>query len=390
MRQPTQRFRVAYLGHTARLSGAEIGLLRFIQATDAIDARVVLAEDGPLVGALRDAGAHVEVLPLAEEARELRRAELRPGLGQARAAIEVARYVGTLRGRLRHLEPDLVHTNSLKAGVYGSLAARLAGLPVVWHLHDRLARDYLPTAAVPPMRALASTVPSALIAPSKTTLDAVGQRFRPGLRTAVIPFPIPVPERAVDLRSEVRRVGIVGRLTPWKGQHIFLEAFARAYPEGEVGAVVIGAAMFGEEAYERGLHAQAKRLGIAARVDFLGFTNDVQRELERLDILVHASVLPDPLATVVLEGMAAGVPLVAARAGGHAEYIRDGQEGLLHRPGDADALAGALRRAAQDGELRRRMSEAGRRKARRFAPEVVVERMLALYRDVLRGRASVE
>jgi glycosyltransferase involved in cell wall biosynthesis len=379
---------VTYVGHVARYSGMEIGLVRFIAATDAVDATVILAEDGPLVALLEDAGAQVEILPLAEHARGLKREDLRPGRAQAAAALEVARYVRRLRERLRELRPDLVHTHSLKAGVYGGLGARLAGLPVIWHLQDRLERDYLPAPVVLPMRLLASTLPSALVVPSRHTLATVGSRFRPGLRVAIIPFPVPLPARACEVRDRVEEVGMVGRLAPWKGQHLFLDAFARAFAESSVRARIVGSAIFGEKFYEDELRAQARALGIEDRVDFVGFKPDVDAELRRLDVLVHASVTADPLATVVLEGMAVGVPVISANDGGHAEHIRNGREGLLFRPGDADALADALRRTADDRELRVAMSEAGRRKAREFAPDAVVDRMLTLYRDVAGRRVS--
>jgi hypothetical protein len=64
----------------------------------------------------------------------------------------VARYIQRLGRRLRELGPDLVHTTSLKASVYGTIAARAVRLPLLWHLHDGLAADYLPPAVVPPMR----------------------------------------------------------------------------------------------------------------------------------------------------------------------------------------------------------------------------------------------
>jgi glycosyltransferase involved in cell wall biosynthesis len=379
--------KVAYVGHVARRSGAEIGLLRFIVAADELEATVLLAEDGPLVEPLRTAGAQVEVLPLAEEARGLSKAEVRPGASLAGAAVHMPGYVRTLAGRLRELDPDLVHTMSLKSGVYGTLAARLARLPVVWHLHDRLAADYLPRPAVGPMRMLARTLPSALVVPSSSTLATVGSRFRPGLRRAIIPLPVPIPARPCEVRDRVERVGIVGRLTPWKGQHVFLRGFARAFPEPHVRAVVIGSATFGEDAYERELRALAERLRIADRVEFIGFVDDVQAELQRLDVLVHASVTADPLATVVLEGMAAGLPVVSTNDGGHAEHVENGREGLLYPPGDVNALAGALERAAGDRELRARLGAAGREKARDFGSEAVVERMLALYGELVGSRS---
>ena len=118
--------RVTHLDHMARLSGAEIALVRLLRAAD------------------------------------------------------VARYIQRLGRRLRELGPDLVHTTSLKASVYGTIAARAVRLPLLWHLHDRLAADYLPPAVVPPMRLFAATAPSALVAPSRFTLRIVGSRFRRG------------------------------------------------------------------------------------------------------------------------------------------------------------------------------------------------------------------
>jgi glycosyltransferase involved in cell wall biosynthesis len=376
--------KVVFLDHVARLSGAEIGMLRLIgAAAGELDAVVLLAEDGPLVERLRAAGAEVDVLPLAEHARGLNKSEVRPGTALAGAARHVPGYARAVARRLREHEPDLVHTMSLKAGLYGSAAARLARLPVLWHLNDRLAADYLPRPAVGPLRALTRTLPSALVAPSAATLATVGGPFRPGLRRAVIPPPVPIPAQPFAVRDRVRRVGIVGRITPWKGQDVFLEAFARAFPDPGVRAAVIGSATFGEDAYERELRAQAQALGIADRVDFTGFVSDVEAELERLDLLVHASVLPEPFGLVVIEGMAAGVPVIAADAGGPAEHIADGREGLLFAPGDVGALARALERAAGDCELRVRLSAAGRRKACAFAPDAVARQMLGFYEEIV-------
>ncbi|MCW3046969.1 MAG: glycosyltransferase [Solirubrobacterales bacterium] len=325
--------RVVFLSHASRLSGAEIGLLRFVQATHGVvSSHVVLAEDGDLVGALRDAGARVDVLALEEGTRSLRRSELALGRRQFAAGGALGRYILALRALLRDVRPDLVHTVSLKAGVYGSTAARLGGVPVVWHLHDHLTAGYLPARAVAPMRALAGWWPSGLLVPSRSVLATVGRR-RSGLLTDVLPFPVPLPEAAVEPREEVAVVGMLGRITPWKGQDVFLEAFAQAFPAGDVHARIIGNALFGESDYEHELHAQAARLGIADRVEFTGFRTDVDAELRRLDVLVHASVLPDPLPGVVLEGMGMGLPVVAADAGGQSRARRRRRQRAAARAG---------------------------------------------------------
>ena len=357
-------------------------LLRFVEAAGMIDATVLLAEDGPLVAALRGAGARVEVIPLSERARGLKRTEVQVGVRQAFAAVDVARYVGRLRARITALMPDVVSAVSLKAGAYGAIAARLAPRPFVWQLHDQISPSYLAPQAVPIMRAMIGTLPSAVVAPSEATLRSVG-RFRRGMRTAVIPHPIPRPPEPIAIRPKVERVGIVGRLAPWKGQDVFLRAFAQAFPEGSPRAVVIGSAMFGEDDYARQLAELAGEIGIRDRVDFVGFRRDVQAEFEKLDLLVHASVLTEPFGTAVFEAMSAGLPVIAARSGGVAEYIEDGRHGLLHTPGDAAGLAALLRLAASDYALRTRLASEGRELTQQFASDRVAARWVALYQGLL-------
>lgn len=370
------------LTHVARLSGAEIGLLRFVEAAQEIDTTVIVAEDGPLVDALRAVGARVEVLPLPAGARDASRVDIASGAVQALSAAHLAAHVGRLSARLRVLRPHIVHTISLKAGVYGSLAARLARRPVVWHLHDYLSGEHLAPRLAAVMRQAVTRLPNGLAAPSRSCMASVGPA-RQRLPTAIFPFPVPMPAEAVAVRAQVDCVGIVGRITPWKGQDVFLRGFAEAFPDDAVRARVIGSALFGEEDFERELRALAVDLRIADRVDFVGFRSDVNAELRALDLLVHASVLPDPLPGVVLEGLAAGVPTISSNAGGHAEHVGEADAGLLFAPGDHAELARALRRAAADHDLRVTLGERGRVKAREFAPDVLVSRIIGFYREVL-------
>jgi glycosyltransferase involved in cell wall biosynthesis len=103
-------------------------------------------------------------------------------------------------------------------------------------------------------------------------------------------------------------------------------------------------------------------------------------------VLVHSSTVPEPFGQVVVEGMAAGLPVVAAAAGGPLEIVRDGVDGLLYRPGDVEALAAALRRLATDEALRRRLGDAGRANAQRFRPTVAAEQVSGVSRDVVARR----
>ncbi|MEJ7764780.1 MAG: glycosyltransferase family 4 protein [Acidimicrobiales bacterium] len=379
------KIRVVYLDHCAELSGGELALAHLLGALDNVEPHVILAEDGPLVAVLLQAGISVEVLPMSEAARSLRRDRLRGGRVPLAAAWSTARYTARLTRRLRQLQPDLVHANSLKAGICGGVAAKLTRLPFVWHLHDRVASDYLPSAAVRLVRAAVRILADVVIANSRTSLETLGSSGRSGV---VIGCPVLAHEpwsrpAAGAADSAVLRVGMIGRLAPWKGQHIFLEAFAKAFPTGETEAVVIGRSLFGEAAYEQGLHDLTDRLGLSGRVQFRGFCPRVQAELERLDVLVHASVIPEPFGQVVLEGMAAGLAVIAGGAGGPAEVITDDVDGLLYTVGDATALATVLRRAATDGGLRRRLGAAARRRAAAFAPEIIAGEVSEVYQALL-------
>jgi glycosyltransferase involved in cell wall biosynthesis len=287
------------------------------------------------------------------------------------------------------LRPDLVHTNSLKAAIYGGFAARIVGIPVVWHVRDRIADDYLPSSAARLVRALARRLPIAVIANSKATLESLGQAV--SSISAVVPSPViqaPSPAGGGTQKpsSAVLRVGIVGRLMPWKGQHLFLDAFNRAFPEGDALAVIVGSPMFGEEAYEVELKNQIDRLGLGERVELRGFRENIWAELDRVDVLVLASLIPEPFGNVVVEGMAAGLAVLAPAAGGPAEIITDGVDGLLYPMGDAVALAGRLHELATNPGLRRKLGDAGRRRAADFSPDIAAAAVIELYRRVLGDR----
>jgi glycosyltransferase involved in cell wall biosynthesis len=177
----------------------------------------------------------------------------------------------------------------------------------------------------------------------------------------------------------------VGRLAPWKGQDVFLRAFAEAFAGGPQRAVVVGAPLFGQEevAYSDGLRALAGELGIGPRVDFRGHRADVASELRELDVLVHASTIAEPFGQVVAEGMAAGLAVLATAAGGPTEIVTDGVDGLLYPPGDVRALALLLRRVDADAGLRVRLGAAARDRAAAFSPAAVAERVMTAYERAL-------
>ena len=379
-RRPVPGRRVLVLDHSAAASGGEIALTRLLAASEGTVAHAVLFEDGPLVSLLGRAGATAEVRRLGRAGGVDRRDATRPWV-IARHAIGVARHGLGLAWRIRRLRPDVVHANSLKAGLIGGVAARLAGRPMVWHLRDRLADDYLPARSARLVRWAARHLAAAVVVPSQAVLDTLGPTPA-GQERMVVADPYPAGPPRGDRRPGPPRLLMVGRLTPWKGQDVFVEAVAQAFPEGDVEAAVAGAPWFGaeDEAFERSLRDRVAGLGLGSSVRLLGHRDDVEALMADADIVVHASRVPEPFGQVVVEAMAAGAAVVATGEGGPSELIDDGVHGVLVPPGDVGALAAALRRLAHDPAERDRLGRAAQaRIAERTDPAHAARRVAEVH-----------
>jgi PAS domain S-box-containing protein len=395
---------ILYLDHTARLSGGEIALVRLLSSVDRskIHPIVLLAEQGPLVERLTDSGIETHVLPLSARVKDVRKDTLGFGsVGKLGAALSVLVYAVRVARFARQHHIRLIHTNSLKADLYGGVAGLLARIPVVWHVRDHINPSYLPMPVVRVFRLLARRLPSYVITNSESTREQLhlsGRRpssvVASGLdfRNSVVHDGLTHGEYNDDIAvtspqdvSTTLRIGIVGRLASWKGQHIFLEAAEKLAARGrQAQYVIIGSAMFGEDAYEADLRRMADRETLQGAVTFLGFQKDVAACLRKLDILVHASTTPEPFGQVVIEGMAEGLPVVATNGGGVREIVTDGENGLLVPMGDSEALAEALERLIADPTEARRMGQAAYRHVRQnFTSEQSARRVEKIYQEVL-------
>ena len=382
----TRPARVLYVNHVAVLGGAEIALCRLLAALDRtrFEPIVCLFEDGPLTRRLRAAGVEVHVLGLDPDLLAVRKAEVGPGRllrpGQLLSAVRHARAVARF---MRLHDVDLVHTNSLKAHVVGAIAARLAGRPLVWHLHTRVATDYLPAFAVACLRLAARWVPDHVVANSRATLATV--RPPPGRGTVVYPGVPADGSAAPAVAPAGMTVGLVGVLSHFKGQDVFLRAAALLRPRfPDARFLVVGSALFEERAYEADLHRLAAELGLTDALEFTGFRSDAAALMRDLTVVVHASRTPEPFGQVLIEAMAAARPVVATAGGGVAEVVVDGVTGLLVPPEDPAALAAAIAALLSDPARAAAMGTAGRaRAAARFDIRRTAARIQRVYAGLL-------
>ena len=345
--------RILFVDHIAVLGGGELALLALIQALDRrrFEPVVLLFSEGPLAAELRPL-AETHILPMPQELLDARRDSLRGSRLPWRKGVGLVRFLQQLSATLDRLRPHLVHTNSLKADLLAGLVTRFAGLPLVWHMRDRIDRDYLPAAAVRFVRAACRVVPTALIANSRATLASL--RLPEGKPAVVVssgihlqPF-VEAGKHAETLGNALAAhhpiaIGLIGRICPWKGQEPFLRAaalLAKQHPAMRF--YVVGAPLFGEIEFEESLHALVRDLGIAERVFFTGFERDIPGRIAQLHLVIHASTIPEPFGQVIVQGMAAGRPVIASQGGGPSEIITDGVTGWLVPRGNPEALAAAV------------------------------------------------
>lgn len=355
--------RALFVDHAGVLGGAELCLLdiaRYYPGT----AKVLLFADGPFRRRLERAGVAVEVLRAPGVVEGIRREE---GSGRSlRAAPAVLRLGLRLARAARGY--DVIYANSQKASVVGALAGRIARKPVIWHLHDIMTAEHFSRTHRRLAIAVGNGLVRRVVANSVATAEAFAQSGGEAGKVRVVyngidpsPYDSVAPAEVEALRRELGLdgspvVGLFSRLAPWKGQHVLIEALTRL---PGVHALLVGGALFGEHAYAESLREQAVGRGVADRVHFLGFREDVPGLMRLSNVVVHASVAPEPFGRMIVEGMLARRPVVASRSGGATEIVEDGVSGALVPPGDPGALAAALNDLLANAPKSRAMAATG-------------------------------
>jgi glycosyltransferase involved in cell wall biosynthesis len=393
--ESARHIRVAFVNHTAQLGGAEIALRNLLQHLDPerIDAQLILCADGPLIDQV-EKNTSVHLVSLPSHIREARKASIGwKTLSKPGDVIETIAYIVRLSRYLRTMQVQLIHTNSMKAHLLGGIAGKLANVPVIWHVRDRIAADYLPSGAVRLVKILSRFIPSFVIANSRATLATLmgdpshaGNKSRRAVCRVIhdgcdVPATQSWPES-----TQPATIGLVGRISPWKGQHIFIRAAAMLKDDfPDVRFLIVGAPLFSESEYELEVRHLARELRLEQAIEFTGFVHDVQGVIQKLHILVHASTIGEPFGQVVIEGMAAGRPVIATNGGGIPEIVVDHITGLLVPMNDARALADAMRTLLLDMDTARAMGALGRQRVKDFfTMKRTAEAVEKVYADVVR------
>jgi glycosyltransferase involved in cell wall biosynthesis len=295
-----------------------------------------LGDDGPLGGTLREQGIDVTSSRWHAGVRDVAGAR---------------RFAGIVRaGRF-----PIVHLHA--GGIAPRLVSRTVGrAKVVAHFHSLSEED-----AGNPRRRRTGRFADLVIANSAATAATIA-----GCVPLVVYPGVYAGPRSVSRNKSAESVtiGVAARLAPVKGVEDLIAVFALVARQFGVTLDVVGA---GRETDV--LRGQAETLGIADRVRFLGWRDDVQALMERWDIYVQPS-RAEGFGLAAVEAMAAGLPVVATDVGGLAEIVENGESGWLVAAGDTRAMAARLGELIADADMRRRMGDAGRaRVVSQFSPE---------------------
>ena len=393
------RKRILYLDHTAAIGGGEIALLNLLQHLDrtVYDPVVVLFSEGPLTALSRNSDIETHILPLSRAIVNTRKESLRGwGLMRFAALGALLAHVGRLVAFIRAGKYDLIHTNSLKSDIIGGMAGRITGRTVLWHVRDRVDADYLPAIAVAGFRAACCLLADFVVTNSKATMELLHPTLHDVFGRAAADERMRVVHDGVihgaflDLppAAKIRSIGLVGRISPFKGQDIFIRSAANVlecYPDCHF--KIIGAALFNEDGYEREIRQLVRDLNLEQAVEFTGFRSDVVEAISELDVLVHASVTGEPFGQVIVEGMAAGKPVVATNGGGVPEIVENGVTGFLVPMRDSNALTDAICELVSDRDKAVQMGLRGQQRVREhFRIENTAAKMDSLYKAIFAHR----
>ncbi|WP_153393888.1 glycosyltransferase family 4 protein [Ornithinicoccus halotolerans] len=325
---------------------------------------VVLPSEGPLTARMRQTGAQVRELAVPV----LRKANLRPR-GFITLLGELVRTAPGMWGVMRDVQPDVVYVNTVTQP-WWLVLSRLRRLPSITHVRE--AEPQLPR-AVGTALMLPLLLSDLVICNSRSTQQEVRRAVpAPSRRVRVIyngkdwsRYALEEQPQARSAPSGVLTIVVVGRLSPRKGQDVVVRALGEMVTAGlDARLRLVGDVFPGYEWYEEELRDLARSLGVADRVELVGFLDDILPELGAADIAVVPSRI-EPFGTVAAESMAAGVLTIVSEVQGLTEIVTDGHTGLTFPSEDAGALAKHCLWAARNVRDASRISQAGRESVRR-------------------------
>jgi glycosyltransferase involved in cell wall biosynthesis len=342
--------RILFLDQSSGLGGAELCLLD-IAIDYAFTSLVGLFAEGDFRDALTQRSIPYQLLT----SRPLNIRKDSSWLNSLGSISEIVKLVFQVANLSKGF--DLIYANTQKAFVIGAISSAISRRPLVYHLHDILSPEHFSTTNLKIAVTLANQFATLVIANSEATRQAFIDSGGKASLVKIVYNGFQASRYAIpsNLRQDLRHslgidqkfvIGCFSRLSPWKGQHVLLEALAKCPTSATV--LLVGEALYGEDDYVKQLHQKVKDLNLNDRVQFLGFRSDVPELMQACDVIAHTSVTAEPFGRVIVEAMFSQRPVIATAAGGAMELIESGKTGWLTQPGNVEDLIEAISSIHQD------------------------------------------
>jgi glycosyltransferase involved in cell wall biosynthesis len=386
------------MNHTGMVSGAEKVLVNMLRGLDRAryEPYVICPAEGELTALLE-----AEDVTCVSAPEVAARFTWRPDR-LWKAVASLGKAVVAARRRLLWLDPDLVHANTLRAGIIASLAVIGTERTVIWHVHDILPRHPLSTA----IRLFAwLSRRTQIIAVSHAAAKAFRGRLpfknrihiiHNGTNLSLFPFKQDgnfAFREKVGIPEDAFLICAVGQICARKGLLELLDAFEQISPSApQMHLAIAGKVVFvHEEHYLDSLLRAVSTPEISGHVHFTGEMRDVSGLMQAADLLVLNS-LQEPFGLVLVEAMSSGTPVLATRVGGIPEIVKDAENGWLIERGDTAGLSRKLLELSQNKELLEKIAQAAHDgTCPQFSLEKFQSRLHSLYAELLpRKKALIQ
>ncbi len=403
--------RVLFLNPEANLGGAERCLedlaIEFVSnKRHEITPCVLTLSAGILVDRLRKAGVETEFFPLppfwAALGENGHRGLWQHPLFFITQVVVLFRWTQRLREKVSTMAPDVIHSNGIKTHLLWGLCSLRSTLsngngeiPTIWHIHDfltsrRFSRALLRWFSRKAFVSVANS--SATLEKAHSVLRCSLLRIYNGVSVATTVSKKKAVEHATC------RIGLVATYARWKGHDLFFEAIAQLKRQKKTKGLkffVVGGPIYrsaGSQWTEEELKKQLQHLDIESLVTLVPFTASLDKVYDALDVVVNASVEPEPFGRTIAEAMIRGKSVILPAHGGVTEIARHEIEGLHFIPADAYALADAIDCLGNNAPLRRKMGALAKERAERcFSTTELAKNWTEIYRQAvgLDARPSV-
>lgn len=382
---------ILFIHQSAELYGSDKTLFFLVKELSqyGIKPIVVLPEEGSLTTLLREADIEIIISPIIKLSRSL----FSP-LNLIKFPFHIFSALRQLNKKLIHHKIDLIHSNTL-AVLLGAFYAKWKRINHLWHVHEIIEK---PDFANKLYRFLVNSLSSKVVFNSKASFRSL-VRSNQDLKTksSIIYNGIEKPNKSYNLdeinnfraeemglASDALLIGIVGRISRWKGQLLLLEAFEKLQTENaKIYLLIIGSPPSDQDHYLSDLKNAIISKGLEDKVQIHPFTPEIWKYWASIDIAVVPSTEPEPFGLVAIEAMLIGKPVIAAAHGGLTEIIKHKETGWLFKPNDLNDLYSALKQLIENKILRKKLgSNAKVNVEDRFSLEKYVQNFSNLYKSM--------